>query len=476
MKNNSSFAYAFILLVGDFLAILAAFIAAYVLRVTLDSRSLINQISSEDYLRIWLFLIPIWLIIFGILGLYQRRIYEYRFKELIMLFLGSVLGLMAIITYDFMSDRPIFPARLVPLYGLGIGFILLVVERSILRHLRIRLWKTGYGVNRIMLIGEGKTLQSIIKGIGKPAKTGYKIVAVATKREKPSLKAKIYSDYHQALDNIDKLNVHTILVAGLASDNKVLDEILASAQANHTAFKYIPTHDGVLKNKIEVELFQGLPVVSVHQTALSGWGRIIKRLFDIIASGIALLILLPFMLIIWAIIKYTDHGPAIFKQMRLSRFDTKINIYKFRTMKQELSGISPEEAFEKMGKPQLAIKYRKNGDYLNNDPRVTKIGHFLRKTSLDELPQLFNVFKGDISLVGPRALVPQELKNYPYKDLLLSVKSGLSGLAQISGRRDISFEERRALDLYYVQNWSFWLDIKIIFRTIVDVVLGRGAK
>lgn len=104
------------------------------------------------------------------------------------------------------------------------------------------------------------------------------------------------------------------------------------------------------------------------------------------------------------------------------------------------------------------------------------MGNFLRRTSLDELPQLFNIFKGDISLVGPRALVPRELENYPFKSLLLSVKSGLTGLAQISGRKEISFEERRALDLYYVQNWSFWLDIKIIFRTIIDVLGGRGAK
>jgi lipopolysaccharide/colanic/teichoic acid biosynthesis glycosyltransferase len=100
----------------------------------------------------------------------------------------------------------------------------------------------------------------------------------------------------------------------------------------------------------------------------------------------------------------------------------------------------------------------------------------LRKTSLDELPQFFNVFKGDISLVGPRALVPQELEHYAFKNLILSVKSGLTGLAQISGRRDISFDERRSLDLYYVQNWSFWLDTKIIFRTIIDVLNGRGAK
>ncbi|MBR3135247.1 sugar transferase [Candidatus Saccharibacteria bacterium] len=121
-------------------------------------------------------------------------------------------------------------------------------------------------------------------------------------------------------------------------------------------------------------------------------------------------------------------------------------------------------------------KYRKNGDYLKNDPRITKLGKFLRSTSLDELPQLFNVLKGDISLVGPRALVPGELKDYGDRSLLLSVKSGLTGLAQVSGRRDISFDERRSLDLYYVQNWTFLMDIQILLRTVAVVLLRKGAK
>lgn len=145
-------------------------------------------------------------------------------------------------------------------------------------------------------------------------------------------------------------------------------------------------------------------------------------------------------------------------------------------MKPKYNGLSPEEAFTKLGQPELIAKYRENGDFLINDPRITKIGRILRSTSLDELPQLLNVLKGDISLVGPRALVPQELKDYEFKSLILSVKSGLTGLAQISGRRDISFEERRKLDMYYVQNWSIWLDLRIIIQTIYMVLAGKGAK
>ena len=138
--------------------------------------------------------------------------------------------------------------------------------------------------------------------------------------------------------------------------------------------------------------------------------------------------------------------------------------------------MTADEAFTAMGKPGLIKKYRRDGDYMKNDPRITGVGKFLRRTSLDELPQLFNILKGDISLIGPRALLPGELRDYGDRSLILSVKSGLTGLAQVSGRRDISFEERRALDIYYVMNWSVMLDAQIFWRTIVTVLKGEGAK
>ena len=138
--------------------------------------------------------------------------------------------------------------------------------------------------------------------------------------------------------------------------------------------------------------------------------------------------------------------------------------------------MTAEEAFLKMGKPELIKKYRKNGDFIKNDPRVTKIGRFLRRTSFDELPQVFNILRGDISLIGPRALLPGELRDYGDRSLILTVKSGLTGFAQVSGRRDMSFEERRALDIYYVRNWSLGLDFSIFFKTIAAVLKRDGAK
>lgn len=476
MRNTNSVVYAFFLIIGDFIALLTAFVVAYVLRVSLDSRPLINQVSAVSYLKIWLTLIPIWIIIFALIGLYKRNSYEYRYKEFGGLIVGTVIGIMAVISYDFVTKAAIFPARLVAVYGLGIGIAFLLIERSFMRFARTSLWRYGKGVNNVMIIGQNGLVSGLAKAINRPAHTGYKVVAICSSSETPGFRGKVFQDLDQALDSLEKYNVHTILHTGITADTGSVDKALSAAQAQHIAFKFVPAHEGILSNNIEVELFQNLPVVTVHQTALTGWGRIFKRLFDIFASAAGIALLSPVYFITALLVRVTNWGPALFKQERLSRFNTPIYIYKFRTIKMTYNGLSPEEAFTKMGKPHLITKYRANGDCLKNDPRLTKFGKLLRKTSLDELPQLFNIFKGDISLVGPRALVPQELKNYPFKNLLLSVKSGLTGLAQISGRRNISFEERRALDLYYVQNWSFWLDIKIIYRTVIDVLKGRGAR
>ena len=225
------------------------------------------------------------------------------------------------------------------------------------------------------------------------------------------------------------------------------------------------------------EVFMGdIPMMSVEPTRLVGWGRFIKRLFDIIASLLAIIILSPIFLLVYIAEKITDpHASAVFHQIRLTRGDQKFMLYKFRTQYAKYDGTTPEQAFKKMGQPELIKQYRDNGDFLDDDPRVTPIGKYLRRLSLDELPQLFNVLKGDISLVGPRALIPQELNKYEQKHKILNVKSGITGLAQISGRRDLPWEQRRKLDVYYVQHWSFALDIQILFKTAWQVFTSKGA-
>lgn len=474
MKSSVSTAYALILIVGDFVAILAAFSLAYILRVTLSDEPF-RTVYAGDYVAAFLLLTPLWLILFGFLGLYNRDTYEWRWRELSRLLVGSIIGVMGVITYNFISQGPILPARIIALYGLIIAFIFLILERSILRRVRKLMRRYGWGVINTLLIGDGLSARELIKALSDPINSGYRVVGLVSSKTPPSIfKGKHFTSLEQGLASIQKLSVHMVVLTELINDPTKNSLILSTAQANHCGFRFVPAQEGLLSGTMEVELFQGMPVVTIHQTALTGWGRIAKRLFDIVVASLTLILLSPILLLISIIIKLSDFGSVVFRQKRLTRYNNTINIYKFRTFKKSVNGLLPEEAFAKLGKPALAKKFRANGDRLDNDPRVTAIGKVLRKYSLDELPQLINVIRGDISLVGPRALVHRELDDYPYKNLILSVKSGITGIAQISGRRNIPFEERRKLDLYYVQNWTFWLDIKILVRTVLELVKGSG--
>lgn len=196
----------------------------------------------------------------------------------------------------------------------------------------------------------------------------------------------------------------------------------------------------------------------------------VKRFADIICSAIAIILLSPFFIIISIAIKATSKGPVIFVHNRVGKNGKKIGIYKFRSMV-----MNAEELIEKFT-PEQKEEFKKNFK-LKNDPRITKIGKFLRKTSLDELPQLFNILKGDLSIVGPRPIIEVETKIYgKYKDILLSVKPGLTGFWAANGRSDTSYKRRRAMEIYYVKKRSLLFDIKIIFKTVISVFKGDGAK
>ena len=279
--------------------------------------------------------------------------------------------------------------------------------------------------------------------------------------------------YSSLKDALKKVRADVIF----QTDEKSTEYVYRQAIQRHLLYYFVPNEAALSSHFGELELVGNTPAVLVKLTPLSGGAAVFKRAFDICFSLVAIILAAIPMMIVWLISKFSDfrHSP-IYKDERLTQYNRKFTCYKFRSMKPEYSGMTAEEAFIKMGKPELIKPYRKNGDYMKKDPRITKFGHFIRSTSLDELPQLFNILKGDISLIGPRALLPGELRDYGDRSLILAVKSGLTGFAQVSGRRDISFEERRALDIYYVMNWSLLLDLSIFFRTIATVLKRDGAK
>ncbi len=477
MRNNSLLIFNIFLVIGDFLALVFAFSVAYILRVTLDHRALSVAIHARTYLIIFLTLLPFWILIFALLNLYSSQFLEKRFSEIGRLLIGSFIGTLFVISYSYITNIQIFPARIVTLYGFFLAFFFVLLFRTLARIIRKELFKVNFGINNVVIIGKNKTTKLLITLLSDTPLTGYNIIGIIG----PVISDialnhfKYFDDFGSFINSKTATQVHTIIQTELFASSQKNDEILTFAQENHIAYRFVPGNNELFTGNMTVDLFHSIPIIAVHQTPLIGWGKVVKRLFDIAVASLLFLIFSPIMLIILIILMF-NHGDPIFSQTRLSRFGSKIKIYKFRTILKEYNRMSPEDGFNKMNRPELAKIYRSNGDFLENDPRISKLGKFLRKTSLDELPQLLNVIKGDLSLVGPRPLEPFELDKYGKKNLILSVKSGITGLAIISGRRDIPFEERRKLDLYYVQNWNFWTDLVILFKTVIIIIGHRGAK
>jgi len=480
MKSNASLVYNFFLVVGDFLALIAAFVSAFVIRAQ-STTPVAHPISAHTYFYIFLALAPFWLLIFALLGLYNSNIYERRFVEAGRLLIGSFIGMLFVIFWNFLSVHPIFPAKLVPIYGFAFGFVFLVVLRNVIRLIRTELFAFNIGLTNVLVVGSTRVTEELVESLNDSRRSGYRVLGVVSGRSKqPAYEspALMYKDFQTYLEShASSGNLHGIIQTELYKDEARNREVLEYAQTHHVSYRFIPGNTELFVGNIDVELFRNsIPVIAVRQTPLFGWGRIVKRLFDLVVGGI-LLILTSWIFVLVAIAELlTGSGSVFFRQNRLTRFNNTFRVFKFRTQYKKYDGTTPEQAFEMMGKPELAKAYRAGGDALPNDPRITKLGSLLRATSLDELPQLLNVVKGDISLVGPRALIPEELSNYEKRHTILSVKSGLTGLAAVSGRRDIPFEERRKLDVYYVQNWSFWLDIIILLKTVRVVLERTGAK
>lgn len=476
MRNNTSLIYSVFLLIGDFVALLAAFTAAYILRVTLDHTPISAHIHALTYITLLATLLPFFLIIFGLLGLYSTRIYRNRFSEFGKLAVGCFIGIMAVISYSYVSDVHIFPARLVIVYAYLLAFFLILLSRTTVRGVRRSLFRYGTGVSTVLIVGDTPLSIELMHQLEDTAATGYRVIGiVGSARYGSEAHVPYFETFEVAAAELGSQIDMVVQTELYASDIKN-NAILIYAQEHHLDYRFTPGNSGLFVGKIETELFQSIPVIAVHQTALIGWGRVAKRATDTILSMVALLIASPLMLVVAIAIRLSDNGPVFFRQARLTRGDREFKVFKFRSHYMAYSGLTPEEAFTKMGRPELINEYRMHADSLANDPRVTPVGHFIRRTKIDELPQLFNVLKGDISLVGPRAIVPGELAAYKKRHAILSVKSGITGLAQVSGREDLSFDERRQLDLYYVQNWSFWGDLIILAKTLVVVITHKGTR
>jgi exopolysaccharide biosynthesis polyprenyl glycosylphosphotransferase len=480
-RKNTKF-YSLILIIIDTIVLLATFSIAYVARVEYDTRPLLSNVHAYDYLRWFILIIPFWIIIFAALGLYQASTYNRRLVEWVKILLGTFIGILLVIGWQYAIDKSILPARLVAVYGFIGSFILILIEREVLRAIRSYRYKYGQGVKRVLLIGSSGVTSDIARSLANTSKSGFEIVAVAGPKKilPDEITTHHYSYLDAALREIELNEITGIIQTDLYESPEKNQKILNAAQMHHIDYSFIPSESEFYSGKNSIDIFLGYPMITVYQTPLIGWGAIIKRIFDFIVSLVLIIVFSWLFLIVIILQKIFNPGKIFYKNERLSQFSKPVELLKFRSMTHlkgwDSHNVDDAAEYRAMGREDLAIEYEKNRK-VSHDPRVNTFGRFLRATSIDELPGIFNVLKGDLSLVGPRPILPQEVHLVRGRAALLhSVQSGVTGLWQVSGRSQLSFEERVELELYYAQNWTFWLDIKILFKTVGVVLRRRGAK
>ena len=317
--------------------------------------------------------------------------------------------------------------------------------------------KGDFGVHKVMIIGEDDVTQKVIKHIRDNPAFGYRIVKHMANPEVIEVKTAIGNP------GIDEV----ILTNPNYPANKILD-IIDFCHENHLTFKFVPNIYQTLTANFALDAFAGVPIVELRRTALDGWGKIIKRGIDVAGSILGLIIFSPLLGAVSFAIKWETEGPVFVRLERMSK-NKKFRMLKFRSMMNDAEKYKAVLAAynERTDSPLFKIK---------NDPRITRVGHFIRKYRIDELPQLWNVLRGEISLVGPRPHQPDEIDRYEkHHRRVLAIKAGVSGLAQISGSSDLPFEEEVALDTFYIENWSFWRDVKIIILTVLKIFRDKSA-
>ena len=411
MRKKSDFYFKIVLVVLDIIALLSAFTIAYILRISLDPRPFHISINAMDFITSIFMTLPLWIVMFYFFGLYDREVYTHPLRNFGQILLASITGIMIMISVAFFTNTPLFPAKLVAVYATGIGFILLMIFRSAANIVRLKLLKRGLGARRVILIGNCDLTHVLADFIETNPLTGFKISGIVAQTQfiPIELKKLRRSSLESAL-TMDKIDVI------IQTDSKNVSEHYQIAQKHYLDFYQAPEFDGIMTTKHTIDIIDSVPLIHTHPTPLMGYGRIVKRIMDIIGGTAGIIIALPIMLLVAIAVKISDPaGPILMhgkQQKRLTRYNRPFKVYKFRSHYAKFDGKTDEEVFRMVGKPELIEEYRKNGDKLDHDFRVTPVGRFIRRFSLDELPQLFNVVKGDISLVGPRALVPHELSAY----------------------------------------------------------------
>ncbi|MEO8285375.1 MAG: sugar transferase [Chloroflexota bacterium] len=470
-------------LVADGILLVAAFALAYMLRYVFEFGR--DVVSPDSYLPISAFTIyivaytAITLLAFQMRGIYALPRGASWFDQMRIIAGASLIG-VSTLTLGALLFIPVLPSRMLFIFLWFSTLAIFSVERFAYKALRVWLWRHGINIRRTIVVGSGPAGQRIMKDIVERPEFGYQLAGYvaeglsATDSADWSIPVRRNVEFRRlgSLKDVNRIieqqDLHEVIVALPATHHTQILGIIDSCRIFGVDFKLVPDLFEMRFNEVRIDALNDVPLIGVKDVALRGFNLIVKRVIDTVLSLIVLIVMSIPMLVIALLIKLNSPGPILFRQNRVGKNSENFVCYKFRTMHQDAEERKEElRHLNEADGPMFKIR---------NDPRRTSVGTVLRRTSLDELPNLFNIIKGEMSWVGPRPPTPDEAASYnDWHRKRLDVTPGLTGLWQVSGRSDLSFDDMVKLDLYYAENWSLALDTKIILKTIPAVLKREGA-
>jgi exopolysaccharide biosynthesis polyprenyl glycosylphosphotransferase len=465
--------FRWVLIAADAIALVISFGVAYSLRFHLDL-SLAERLITPNppfYTGMATVLVPVWLLVFLAAGLYDEHKLLGGTKEYALVFTGVSAGMLLVVVATFLSPGLII-ARGWLLYSWVTAAFLVAAFRFTIRRVVYRLRGRGYFLAPTLIVGDNAESVSLAQQLVAWRSSGLDVLGFATREPRAG---RVYGNlsslgtYADVGDMVRRLDVREVVVATSALDREELVELFRElAPIPDVELRLSGGLFEIMTTGLSIKEVAFVPLVTVHPSRLKGIDLLLKTTLDYaVALSCVVLGGILYMAIALAV-KLDSRGPVFHRREVLGQGGRRFRCYKFRTM------VHDAEDFLKRH-PELAAQFDEKHK-LEHDPRVTRLGRFLRKSSLDELPQMFNVLLGDMSVVGPRMISPAEHARYGKWDMnLLTLKPGITGLWQVSGRSETSYDERVQLDMNYVRNWSIWLDLQILFQTIPAVLKGRGA-
>ncbi|MFA4930781.1 MAG: sugar transferase [Patescibacteria group bacterium] len=465
----------------DVVMILAGFVVAYQVRIYgFDFVPVQWVLPLADYFKYILLFIPLWVGVFALMGLYAFRGIASFIREAskVIIAASAMISLMIMIIF---FNRDQFFSRLIIIYAWLFVIFFLIAGRFLLRTLQRFLYRYGVGVRRVVMVGVNEIALELIDYLDQNRKLGWELVGVIDEEKQKGEKVAGY----RVLGNLERLGkinkrygLDEVWIAKARNNEEQMLEIIQFCHDHDLTLRLVPSILEVVSANVETRTVAGIPLLALRETALEGWGRIMKRVFDIVFSVLVLLTLWPVYLLIAIAVKLDSPGPVFYTSTRVGRKGKNFTIYKFRSMRSDLSvgdGFGGREA------ERLLAELKQNNEAegpmfkLKDDPRITRVGKFIRMTRLDELAQIINVIKGEMSWIGPRPPLPEEVMQYKSHQLKrLAIKSGITGPWQVTGRHDLTFDEIVKLDTYYIEHWSLSLDFQIFFKTIWLMLTRAG--